>query len=71
MSVKHIVRLLEWRERRGYTLRALGERAGVSYVTVARIESGDMSPTVETLVKLARALDIDLRSFFPAGKRRR
>jgi transcriptional regulator with XRE-family HTH domain len=69
--MKQIVRLKEWRERRGYTCRALGERAGISYVTVARIESGDMSPTVETLVKLARALAIDVRAFFPAVKRRR
>jgi XRE family transcriptional regulator, regulator of sulfur utilization len=65
------VRLKEWRERREYSLRGLGERAGVSYVTLSRIESGLMSPTVEMLEKLARALGIGLRDFFPADRPRR
>ena len=65
------IRLREWRERRGYSLRALGERAGVSYVTLSRIESGQMSPTVAMLAKLAQALAIDIRDFFPPRKRQR
>jgi transcriptional regulator with XRE-family HTH domain len=59
-----------WRQRRGLSLRRLGERAGVSYVTIAKIESGRMSPTVATLEKLARALGIAARDLLPARKRR-
>lgn len=57
--------LRSWRERRGWSLRELGERSGVSYVTIQRIEAGRMSPTVGTLEKLARALGIEARDLFP------
>jgi transcriptional regulator with XRE-family HTH domain len=50
-------------------MRGLAGKADVSYVTVARIESGEMSPTVDMLEKLARALDIDVRDFFPPSRR--
>jgi transcriptional regulator with XRE-family HTH domain len=70
-----IIRLREWRERRGLSVRRLAERAGVHYVTVVSIEAGRMSPTVEMLEKLAQALAISLRDFFPveqpSGKRTR
>jgi HTH-type biofilm formation transcriptional regulator len=62
--------LRAWRERRGYSLRELGERSGVSYVTIAKIEAGTMSPTVNTLEKLAAALDIRARDLFPSIPRR-
>ena len=64
------LRLRYWRERRGYSTRQLGERAGVQFSTIHRIESGRMSPTVAMLVKLAKALGIDVRDFFPPPTRR-
>ncbi|MBI3458457.1 MAG: helix-turn-helix transcriptional regulator [Candidatus Rokubacteria bacterium] len=60
-----------WRERRGWSLRELGERSGVSYVTIQRIEAGTMSPTVTTLDKLATALGVTPRDFFPVERRPR
>jgi transcriptional regulator with XRE-family HTH domain len=57
------------RAKRGYSVRALAKRAGVGFVTVSRIEMGHISPTVDTLEKLAKALDIDVRDFFPASRR--
>jgi len=57
--------LRTWRERRRLSLRELGDRSGVSYVTIAKIESGAMSPTVTTLEKLASALGLRVRDFFP------
>ncbi len=51
----------------------MARRAGVGYVTVVRIENGHISPTVAMLEKLARALEISVRDFFPAdrpGRRR-
>jgi len=41
----------------------------VGYVTIVRIENDHMSPTVAMLEKLAKALGISVRDFFPAGKR--
>ena len=38
----------------------LAALSGVHRVTIARIETGKISPTVGTLVKLAKALDVDV-----------
>lgn len=64
------VLLRHWRERRGYSVRELARRASVGYVTIVRIENGQMSPTVAMLEKLAKALGITVRDFFPPPKRR-
>jgi integrase/DNA-binding XRE family transcriptional regulator len=68
-NIDVVIRLQEWRERRGWSLRALGKRSGVHYVTLARIERGTLSPTVTTLEKVARALGIAMRDLFPAERR--
>ena len=62
--------LQHWRKRRGLTLRALGEKSGVPYPSIQRIEAGLMSPTVATLDKLAAALDITVRELFPTERPR-
>jgi transcriptional regulator with XRE-family HTH domain len=66
-----ILRLHEWRQRRGRSLRELATFAGVSFSTVYRIESGAMSPTVAMLERLARALGIRVVDFFPHEPRRK
>ena len=66
-----LVTLRYWRERRGYSVRELARRAGVGYVSVVRIENDQLSPTVAMLEKLAKALDVEVRDFFPSRKRRR
>ena len=60
-----MVLLRHWRERRGYSVRGLAKAAGVGYVSIVRIENGQMSPTVAMLERLAKALAIDVRDFFP------
>ena len=61
--------LRHWRDRRGYSVRQLAERAGVGHVTIVRIENGHMSPTVVMLEKLAKALGISVRDFFPVERK--
>ena len=56
---------------RGYSVRDLAQRASVGYVTVVRIENNQTSPTVAMLEKLAKALGIEVRDFFPPASRRR
>jgi len=55
--------LREARLRAGLTQRTVAARAGVSQPTVARIERGDVIPSLERLVALIRAcgLDLDIR----------
>jgi transcriptional regulator with XRE-family HTH domain len=48
------------RQARGWSLAALAERAGLSKTIVAKIETGDGNPSMETLLRLADALDITL-----------
>ena len=66
-----MVLLRHWRERRGYSVRELARRAEVGYVSIVRIEQGQMSPTVAMLEKLAGALGISVREFFPVERPRR
>jgi len=63
--------LRHWREKRGYSVRELARRAKVGFVTVSRIENDHISPTVTMLEKLAKALGIDVRDFFPSRRVRR
>jgi DNA-binding XRE family transcriptional regulator len=52
------------RESRGMTTRGLAREAGVSTETINAIEHGRRQPTVTTLDKLARALDVEVKDFF-------
>ena len=49
-----------WREHRGHSLRHLAERAGIGVGYLSQIENGERKGTVETLKKVAGALDVDL-----------
>ena len=46
------------REARGLSLSATGARAGLSKTILATIESGTGNPSLETLWRIARALDV-------------
>ena len=65
------IRLREWREKRGYSVRKLARRSGVNHVSIVKIENNRMSPTVQLLEKLATALNIPVREFFAPGSSRR
>lgn len=49
-----------FRDLRGLTQAALGDRAGVNRVTVAEIETGRKQGSIATLRALATALDVTL-----------
>jgi transcriptional regulator with XRE-family HTH domain len=53
-------RLRALRRARGLTQEQLAERAGLSYKFLGEIERGQGNPTLETLVALAGALDLDV-----------
>ena len=55
-----MLRLKEWREKRGLSLRKLAELSGVHYVAIARLQSGQGDPQLSTLLKLCGSLGITL-----------
>ena len=52
-NVRLASHLRELREKRGMTLAVLAERSGLSRATLSRIENAEVSPTAETLGRLA------------------
>ena len=52
-------RLRAVRQAFGVSLEDLGDLAGVNWTTIGKIERGVSSPTVETLIRLTSALEVD------------
>jgi DNA-binding XRE family transcriptional regulator len=52
------------RESKGMTTRELAKEAGISTETIFAIEHGRRQPTVTTLDKIAKALDVEAKDFF-------
>jgi putative transcriptional regulator len=52
------------RESKGMTTRSLAKEASVSTETINAIEHGRRQPTVRTLAKVAKALEVEVRDFF-------
>jgi XRE family transcriptional regulator, regulator of sulfur utilization len=54
-------RLRELRIERALSLRALGERSGVAYDTINKLELGQRPARLSTIRKLANALGVEPR----------
>lgn len=52
------------RENKGYTLKVVAQKAGVSESLVSQIERNHVSPAIDTLLALADVLDINLEFLF-------
>ena len=50
----------EARKRAALTQAQLAERAGTTQSAIARLESGGRPPRIDTLLRIANALDADL-----------
>ena len=57
-------RIRSLRDEQGYSLRALAERSGLSVNAISLIERGENSPTVSSLHRLAKALNVPITDFF-------
>ena len=53
-----MLKLAEWRGKRGLSQRALAKVSNVSFVTIARLETGKYDPRLSSLRLLAKALKI-------------
>lgn len=52
-------RIREMRKARSCTLEDLGHLAELAWTNIAKIERGEVSPSVETVVRIATALNAD------------
>jgi len=53
---------------RGLSLRALSARAGLPYSTLSKLENGKMGLTYDKLIRLAQALNVDLKDIVVEGE---
>ncbi len=63
--------LREFRKKRGWTIKALSERAGVSAVALSKLERNQGNPELRTLDRLARALEVATYTILAMAERRR
>lgn len=52
-------RVIVYRTQRGLSQGELAEQLGMKQPQIARLESAEHNPTIETLIKLVNALDIE------------
>ena len=56
-----VARLLrEAREERGYSLSLVAQKSGLARQTITFVEQEERTPNLDTLLRLAAALDVDL-----------
>ena len=62
-------RLRQLREQRGYSLRKLAEVSRVHFVSLARLEAGELDPRLSTVRKLAKALGVTVAELIGEAKK--
>lgn len=60
LDIKRVIK------EKGYTVTSLAEKIGMTQVSLSRIINGN--PTVETLLKIAEALNVDVKELFVSSK---
>jgi len=63
--------LRKWREKRGLSLRKLGELSGVHYISLVKLEAGRLDPRLSTVLKLCQALRVSLSQLVGETNKRR
>ncbi len=64
-------RLRDLRVERAFSLRALGERSGVSFVTINELENGHRPARLVTIRKLAETLGVEPKELMKGEESRR
>ncbi len=64
-------RVRRWRETRGLSLREAARQSGIHYTSWWRVEQDAISPTITTLTRMAKALDIGAGTLLSGEPRRR
>jgi len=69
METKKLVRLRikELRKSRGLSQKQLAEKADINAKYLSRMERGTENPTLDMLIKLSRALEVEMWEMFDFG----
>lgn len=66
----HVARLLKHeRESQGISLNLLAEKAGLSRQTISYVEQEAQSPSLDTLLRITRALETDLEKIIARARK--
>jgi len=60
-------RIRELRKQEGLSQEDLGWKAGLHYTYIGAIERGEKNCSIETLAKIAQALEVEIKELFPEG----
>lgn len=63
-----LILIKEIRKSRGMSIRELSKKSGISRTEISRIELEEVSPTLDTLLQLANALNVDIKNTFDVTK---
>ena len=69
VNIGEVIR--SYRNDRGLSQGDIERRTGLLRCYLSRVENGHTVPSLETLAKIAEAMEISLADFFPARIRRR
>jgi transcriptional regulator with XRE-family HTH domain len=62
--------MIDARKNTGLTQKKLSERAGIAQGDISRLENGNANPSLNTLKRLASAMDMTLKiEFIPSVSR--
>ena len=56
------------RKQKGLTQQSLSDLCDIEKANLSRIESGITNPTILTLLKMSKTLNIEINDFFHAGE---
>ena len=68
ISEKICLKIKFERQKKGFSQEALALESGLSRNAIWKIESGRVSPTIESLEKIAKALEIDFATLTDVTK---
>lgn len=63
-----VKRLADIRQEKGLSMNRLAELAGLDQVAISRIEKGERSPQLRTVLLMCEALDVSLADLLDEGK---
>lgn len=56
--------IAQYRKEKGFTIKALAQKASVTSSLLSQIEKGSANPSINTLKQIAKALEVPLFKFF-------
>jgi len=62
-------RLIAYRKSLGLTQQNIADRTGIQRPNIARVESGRLAPSLETLIKIAESMDLEVKIDFMEKKK--